>query len=489
METFDFENSMELEQELVMKASELEMKRNERREEMVEITLGVIADAVESQASAIDAMTAAAGKALPQQTLRLMAVNEIIRAAADRLWCDHYSERAKSDQQVNVFVGTHWESVDSQLWMDFIDRCAERCGLAESLRKTPSFMNPLYEGVAFNLKKPRRKPHRPDEVLLNFPNGTLVVKRDGSVELREHRRDDLFFYCLGYCYDRNAEYILWQQFLDRVLPDPMAQLLLAEYLGYCLMSDHRFEKLLWLYGSGQNGKSTALTVIEWLFGNENISYLSLENLTNDEKKLALFEHKLLNISSETGRDINASVMKQIASGETLTVEEKYLSPRQITDYGKVITATNQMPKSENTFAFFRRFIILPFEQTITEQEKDVHLAEKLKAELPGILNWVVNALVGLMSRQSFTVCESSERALEAYKLESDNVMLFLKEMLEPSESLTKAVDLFNSYKGFCNASGFFALGKGNFYKRLDALTHCRTDAGNVPYFKLKLIAS
>lgn len=94
METFDFENSMELEQELVRKACELEMQRNERREALVEITLSVIADAVESQASAIDAMTAAAGKALPQQTLRLMAVNEIMRAAADRLWCDHYSERA-----------------------------------------------------------------------------------------------------------------------------------------------------------------------------------------------------------------------------------------------------------------------------------------------------------------------------------------------------------------------------------------------------------
>lgn len=485
----DMNGSMNLEQELAQKASELEMQRSERKETLVDITLRAIANAVQSQASTIDTMTNAAGKALPSQTLRLIVVNEIVRAAADRLWCDHYSERAKSDQQVNAYVGTHWERIDSQLWMDFIDECAERCGLAESLRKTPSFMNPLYESVAFNLKKHRRKPHRSDEVLLNFPNGTLVVKKDGTVELREHNRDDLFFYCLGYCYDPNAEYIRWQQFLDRVLPDPQAQLLFAEYLGYCLMSDHRFEKLLWLYGPGQNGKSTALTVIEWLFGSENISYLSLENLTNDEKKLALFEHKLLNISSETGRNINASVMKQIASGETLTVEQKYLNPRLITDYGKVITATNQMPKSENTFAFFRRFVILPFDQTITEQEKDVHLAEKLKTELAGILNWIIEALIGLMSRQAFTSCESSERALEQYKLESDNVMLFRKEMLETSEEPTKAIELFKAYKDFCKASEFYAVGKGIFYKRLDALTHSRIDIGNVPYFKLKLIES
>lgn len=476
-----------LEQELTQKASDLEAQGLERKETMVEITLRVIIDAVKSQTSVIDAMTTATGKALPQQTLRLIVVNETIRAAADRLWCDHYSERSKSDQRMNAFVGTHWERIDSQLWMDFVDQCAERCGLSESFLKNAPFMNQLYEALAFNLKKHRRKINNPGEVLLNFPNGTLVVKKDGTVVLREHNRDDLFFYCLGYCYDPQAEYELWKKFLDRVLPDPNAQLLFAEFLGYCLMRDHRFEKMLWLYGPGQNGKSTALTIIEWLFGSENISYLSLENLTNDEKKLALFEHMLLNISSETGRNINASVMKQIASGESLTVEQKYMNPRQITDYGKVITATNQMPKSENTFAFYRRFIILPFEQIISDEEKDVHLAEKLKAELSGILNWIVKALIDLMNNQSFTTCESSDRALEEYKLESDNVMLFLKEMLEPSETLTKGAALFKAYKDFCNVSGLYSLGKGNFYKRLDAITHSRVDDNNVPNFKLKLI--
>ena len=94
-----------LEQELTQKASDLEAQGLERKETMVEITLRVIIDAVKSQTSVIDAMTTATGKALPQQTLRLIVVNETIRAAADRLWCDHYSERSKSDQRMNAFVG------------------------------------------------------------------------------------------------------------------------------------------------------------------------------------------------------------------------------------------------------------------------------------------------------------------------------------------------------------------------------------------------
>lgn len=478
-----------LEQELARKASGLETQRQERRETLVDITLEAIVKAVTSQESKIADLTSASGKPLPQLTLRQIVVQEVIRAADGRLWCDHYSERSKSDQQVNAYVGTHWERIDSQQWMDFVDDCAERCGLTESQRMNQSFMNPLYEGIAFNLKKHRRPKQPHDEVWLNMANGTLVVSRDGSVTLRAHHRDDLFFYCLSYAYDPQAECLLWEGFLDRVLPEASAQLLFGEYLGYSLMRDHRYEKLLWLFGTGQNGKSTALTVIEWLLGSQNISYLSLEHLTDDEKKRAMFEHKLLNISSETGRNVNASVMKQIASGESLTVELKYQNPRQITDYGKVITATNQMPKAENTFAFFRRFIILPFEQTISEEEKDVHLAEKLKAELPGILNWIVKALVGLMNRQSFTTCESSERALQQYKLEADNVMLFAQEMLEPSATVTKGSDIFDAYKNFCNSSGLFPLGKGVFYKHLEDLTHSREDSRNVTGFKLKLIES
>lgn len=487
METKDKADA--LQSEMAAKAAELEQQRMERKESLVDITLEAIVDRVESQQKRIADLTVEAGKPLSPLTLRQITEVEIIRAADGQLWCAHYSERAKSDQQMNVFLGSHWVVVDSQQWMDFVDKCGERCGLSDALLMDQSFMNKLYEGVAFNLKKHRRHSQPYDEVWLNMQNGTLVVRKDGSVELRNHAREDLFFYRLDYSYDENAECPKWLRFLDRVLPEEQAQKLLGEYLGYCLMRDHRYEKLLWLFGSGQNGKSTALTVIERLFGKQNVSYLSLENLTDDEKKRGMFEHKLLNISSETGRNVNASVMKQIASGEPLTVEMKYQNPRQITDYGKVITATNQMPRAENTFAFYRRFIILPFEQTISEAEKDVHLSEKLLTELPGILNWVIRALIGLMKNQAFTICESSERALDEYKLESDNVILFVKEMLEPSSISVKGTDIFNAYQRFCKDSSLNPLGKGLFYKRLNELTHTRTDHGNVPYFKLKVVES
>lgn len=256
-----------------------------------------------------------------------------------------------------------------------------------------------------------------------------------------------------------------------------------------MMRSHRFEKMLWLVGPGQNGKSTVLEVLESLFGSENVSNLSLDLLTNDQIMRSAFEHKLLNISSETGDKINASVMKRICTGEAITVEQKYVNPHETTSYGKVIMATNEFPRPENTGAFFRRILILPFEVTIPDGEKDIHLADKLKEELPGILNWTLSVLPELMKRGEFTSCESSEKALEEYKLESDNVRLFLSEMLEPSKTSTHGQDLFNAYVAYCKAAQQYPLGRTRFYKRLDSLTHSGEKIRKVMYFKLKLIES
>ena len=111
------------------------------------------------------------------------------------------------------------------------------------------------------------------------------------------------------------------------------------------MKTHRYERMLWLYGPGQNGKSTVLNVLEALLGSANISTISLSQLTKDQKIRYGIEHKMLNISSETGRDIDADVLKQLVTGEKVTIERKYHDARQTNDYGKFIVATNNMPKA------------------------------------------------------------------------------------------------------------------------------------------------
>ena len=479
------ENSCPLEQEMARKGEELAVRQLMRGRQLTDLTLARIVQNVESREADITNMMAAA-KGRCDKSLRRMVTEAVVGAADGLLLCRDYSQRSQSNQELLVFTGSHWELVAPALWKDFVDRCARRCGLPETYLKDHAFMNQQYENVAFNLKACVERFVPVDEVWLNVSNGTLELKRDGRVELREHRKEDMFTYTLPYCYDAQAESPQWQHFLDRVLPETEAQQVLAEFIGYCLMPDHRFEKMLWLQGDGQNGKSVTLEIVESLLGTVNVSYLSLSDLTNDAIKRAGIEDKMLNVSHESGRDVNANVLKQLASGERVTIERKYKDPREINNYGKFCAAFNQLPRAEVTGGYMRRIIILPYNVTISEEEKDDQLAQKLKTELPGILNWVLKALPLLMKRRAFTASDICKKALNSYLMQSDNVRLFCSEMCEPCDYATSGNTLFDAYKSYCGDALLKPLGKGNFYKRLDALTHSRVDNANVTYFKLRL---
>lgn len=470
------------EQEMSAKADELETQRQARESQLVSITLSTIAAGVVSNEQGIIQLMS--GKQW-QPALRELVINEIRRVADDRLWCREYDEKARSSQHILVYTVSHWQSVPAQQWIDFVSLCASRCGVPESLLVNHVFMKSLIEGLGYNLSKYRCMAVPDGEAWANVRNGTLVVNSDGIVKLREHRKEDLFTHTLPYVYDSQAECPLWQQFLDRVLPEAEAQLILSEFIGYCLMKHHRFEKMLWLFGSGQNGKSVTLEVIEALLGSMNVSYLSLSDLTNDDVKRAGFEGKMLNISTESGRDVNPNVLKQLTSGERVTMKRLYVDPRETNDYGKVLAAFNDLPRAENTFGYFRRLLILSYEVTIPKEEVDRHLADKLKGELPGILNWVLRALPGLMARSEFTRSENCEKALERYRLLSDNVLLFASEICESCEYATNGQEIYTAYRNYCAGSALKPTGKQKFYERLSGI-FVREDYGNIVRFKLKL---
>ena len=477
-----------LEQELTRKVSDLDSQRDMRETELVDIILKHIADEIVSRETDINALIAAT-KGRCQKEIMQLVMHEIIRAAEGLLWCPEYVEKLNSGQHVRVFTGSHWETIETQQWRDFVGLCAERCGVHDSLCMDYRFMNHLTEGLASNLAESRKQKIPKDQVWLNLQNGVLVVKADGMVELHEHRKEYLFTYTLKYAYDPQAECPQWHKFINRVLPEEESRQVLREFIGYCLMKDHRLERLLMLYGEGLNGKSVTLEIIEYLLGSMNVSYLSLSDLTNDDVKRAAIEGKKLNISHESGKDVNPNVLKQLTSGERVTIKHLYRDPYETNDYGKQIAAFNVLPRAENTFGFFRRIIILPYEITIPKEEIDRQLAPKLKEEISGILNWVLMALPDLMTREEFTVSENCEKAMEQYRLQADNVRLFLNEACEASEDTTLASDIYGSYRSYCLGSSLKPIGKKKFYARLESLGYELVIYGNLKYFKLKVIES
>lgn len=422
--------------------------------------------------------------------VKTLIVQTIADAANGNLVVPDYVPSQNAAQKVYHFKQTHWQELDCQEFFDFVRQCCEAMNLPDSMMTNASFMNVVFEDLALYISHVCHQREAENEVWINCKNGTLRILRDGTTVLLPHSREDFFRYVLPYDFDPSAECPLWDNFLGEVLPDLTVQSVLAEGIGLCLAPGVKSEKMLVFFGHGSNGKSVILDVIESLFGGPNVSSVSLKDLTEDKRMLPEIEDKLVNISTEGDHELNASILKALVSGEPVTAYELYRGPRSMRRYARLITSFNVLPRAEATHGFYRRFQIIPFGVTIDEHKADVNLASKLKQELPGILNWVLEGLRRYLVGYRFTESKACENALYRYRLNSNSVMLFVDEACEPNGEIfpieTNGTLLYNGYKRFCNELLLRPLGRNNFYEQLVSLGIQRTDKQRTALFNIKL---
>lgn len=442
----------------------LEVADEARREQIVELTLNAFLERVGYRKDTIDALFQSSTRKSEYERGVMEFISKYVKEVSDdRLTVTEYVAKNRSKQQVYVFLGTHWQWMDVQLYYVFIKRCCRRMGLDEIYCEDVDFMNALFERVAFRIMDYRKQRVTPGEVWINLLNCTLEIKADGRVVEREHRAEDFFTYVLPYVYSPGAECPRFHAFLDRVLPEAEMQTLVAESIGYCFTKNLKLEKTFVFYGTGSNGKSVLLDVITKLLGSSNVSNVTMSALTCDDEKRALIEGKLANISHESNGKLDTAMLKQLISGEPTEVRVLYRGTHTMHDIPKLFTSYNRLPPTESTHGFFRRWILFPFKVVIGEKEQDVDLVQKLGAELPGILNWVLEALSGLVRRKTFTKSEACEKALHEYVRMSNSVMQFMDEVCEIDDaSRITLADLYKAYGNFCLSEELKKFGKKNF---------------------------
>ncbi|MEM1135729.1 MAG: phage/plasmid primase, P4 family, partial [Bacteroidota bacterium] len=300
------------------------------------------------------------------------------------------------------------------------------------------------------------------------PKGTRLRKFDSK---------DFLTYQLPFEYSPQAKAPLFQKYLDRVLPDKKRQMVLAEYLGFIFIKNGnsalKEEKALILYGSGANGKSVFFEIVNALVGKENISSYSLRELTNENGYYrAEIANKLVNYASEINGKLQTDVFKLLVSGEPVSARLPYGNPMQLNQYAKLIFNCNELPKDvEHTNAYFRRFLIIPFDVTIPEHEQDKQLHTKvIENELSGVFNWVLDGLNRLLEQKRFSECDAIKKAIEQYKTQSDSVKMFLEEngYCSSPENKIYIKDLYPDYKTSCVDDGFKPVNKKNFKNRIEA---------------------
>ncbi|GAB6121179.1 DNA primase family protein [Dysgonomonas termitidis] len=352
----------------------------------------------------------------------VIAIDNILDIAVANKW-----GLCTKDGFIYVFNSKYWQAISADDFKPFLAEAAMKMGVPELEAKYHLFRDELYKQFLSVSNLPTLEIKR--TVLVNLLNGTFEITDKRQV-LREPDRKDFLKYQLPFEYDANAECPLFDKYLNRVLKDEDCRKVLAEYLGYIFVNSLKLEKALILYGSGANGKSVFFEIVNAILGDENICSYSLQNLTKyDSYQRAELSNKLLNYASEINGKLEASIFKQLVSGEPVEARQIYGKPFIMREYGKLMFNCNELPKEvEQTNAFFRRFIIIPFSETIPEHEQDPELAKKIiDTELSGVFNWILDGLERILQQKKFTQSALVKDQIDTYRKESDNVAMFIDE--------------------------------------------------------------
>lgn len=294
--------------------------------------------------------------------------------------------------------------------------------------------------------------------LLGVPNGVVDLTTGA---LRAGRQDDRVTMCAAVPYDPRATCPRWEAFLSEVFADEELVDWMQRALGYSLTGDVREQRLFMGYGIGGNGKSTFSRTLQAVLGdyayNAPFATFELKQRASIPNDVAALEHKRFVTGAETNDNtrLNEARIKALTGCEPTTARFLHQEWFTFEPHLKLWLFVNHKPVvADDSYGFWRRVHLLPFLRRFTGEQIDKSLDNKLLAEGPGILAWLVRGARAWEERGLEPVPAAVASATEAYRMESDPLSAFLANCCVVHEhAVVKASELYAAYKKWAEDGG------------------------------------
>lgn len=260
----------------------------------------------------------------------------------------------------------------------------------------------------------------------------------------------------------NSEF---KKFLENIL-DLGSIRTLQEAWGLMLSPHAKEVQNCFIYkGEGSNGKSTAFDIQEALIGtNDKICGIGLGDFGEDFV-ISMAEGKHVNIVRDdelSGKTVH-KFFKSMVCGEPVTVNRKRKDLVRLAFNMTMFFGLNRLPSAaDKSTGFFRRPIIIPFNQSFgTEEEVKKGIRKKLKDsgladriidnELDIVFMWALEGLRRVKDNNwKVTKSKAAEAEMEEYREEVDSAYAFFKLNLEiEPNNFTSSKDLYVKYNEWC----------------------------------------
>ena len=282
---------------------------------------------------------------------------------------------------------------------------------------------------------------------------------------------------------------------DEDKPEKVA--FLQEFLGASLMGwATKFQKAAILYGTGRNGKSTLLDVVTELFPPEACEAIAPQSLSEPYFRMKLRGVRL-NAVAELPRGplLASEALKAVISGDAIMGRAIGRNPVKFRPIAGHIFAANALPEvSDQSPAFWSRFVVIDFKRRFEEADQDRNLARKIiETELPGVALFALQGAVRLAAQGAhaqYTLPSSHVRLLEAWKVAGDTVARFVQEktvITHGTAERTRFQPLYDRYEAWSYAHRAQPVAQNKFGERLKALGHRPVKPDDHVLYNLKLV--
>lgn len=344
--------------------------------------------------------------------------------------------------------------------------------LTDSKLCCPNFFDNAPKGFAFRNGFLRQHPENVTPRLTLEPHAP------------EHRQ----MFVASFDYIKDAEAPVFRRFLGTVLPGDnpkqgiMLQDQLLQFVGACMMGDAtKYQKAMLLYGEGANGKSTFMEIVKAIFHKEQISFLTPQDLCDDKNyRLIMLANALINMPAELPvRDLlESEKIKSVISGDQ--VNARQIREKAVTFVPKAghLFAGNDLPKtSDQSYAFFRRFLVIPFTVIIPEEKRDRDLVQKITTkEMPGVVAAILEAYETLLEDKVYRGSQDEKQLNFEWRIQTDPMLVWSQEVLcrPSSEALNRVVpgrwftakEVYRDYSEWCKEANCKPFNYINFTRQI-----------------------
>jgi putative DNA primase/helicase len=278
-----------------------------------------------------------------------------------------------------------------------------------------------------------------------------------------HRRGDYCTKVTAVDPDGNCPIHIFLQFLDTIFAKDQKLIdYIQTVLGYCLTGETREHAMFFGYGTGANGKGVLLSTVAGIMNDYcKTAHADTFTITGSNQHptdvAGLMGARLVICPEvEQGRRWAVSKIKSLTGGDKISARLMRQDFFEFTPQFKLFITGNHKPGLRNVDeAMRRRFHLIPFLVTIPEADRDPMLAEKLKAEWPGILQWMIDG-----ARRWYTEGlhkpPAVETATREYLEAEDTLLAWIEERCECApRHEAQASRLFASWKAWTELTGEF----------------------------------